>query len=462
MLKTLYEKVWDSHVVDEQLNGTTILYIDRHLIHEVTSPQAFEGLKEANRSVRCPHKILAVADHNTPTEKGIVETEESRLQLETLASNTDFHGIEFYPLGSVNNGVCHIVAPDLGFTLPGTTVVCGDSHTATHGAFGAIAFGIGTSEVEHVLATQTLLQKKAKNMRILVQGKLGEFVTPKDVILYIIGRIGTAGGTGYAIEFAGDVIETMSMEGRMTMCNMTIEAGARVGMIAPDQTTYDYLQKTVKAPQGDLWDQAVEFWQTLKSDDGVIFDREIRIDAACIFPQITWGTSPEDVLDILGKIPEIQNGMKQRSLDYMGLEAGMAVNAIKIDTVFIGSCTNGRLEDLQAAAKVLKGRKIASHVRALVVPGSEAVKNLAEKTGLDKIFKDAGFEWRNPGCSMCLAMNGDFAKEMERVASTSNRNFEGRQGRGSRTHLMSPALAAAASIKGYLVNYEEFKELMIS
>ncbi len=452
--QTLFDKIWNSHVVMEK-DGVSLIYIDRHIIHEVTSPQAFEGLRAAGIQPRRTDRTLAVADHNTPT-KNInqpIKDEASKLQLQALSENTKEFDIEYHPLGTKYNGVCHVMAPDLAFTLPGCTVVCGDSHTATHGAFGAIAFGIGTSEVEHVLATQTLRQTKVKNMRIMVNGKLNAGVTPKDVILYIIGQIGTAGGTGYAIEFAGDVFENMSMEGRMTVCNMTIEAGARVGIIAPDETTFTYLKGRPKAPKGEMWEKAVAYWKTLKSDDDAVFDKEYHYDASDIMPQVSWGTSPEDVVPVTAIVPDIAG--KERALEYMGLSAGTKITDITIDRVFIGSCTNGRLEDLEAAAAIVNSHKVADNVTAIVVPGSGEVKRIAEERGLDKIFKQAGFEWREPGCSMCLAMNDDKAASGERVASTSNRNFEGRQGRGARTHLMSPAMAANAAIHGHIAVIKE-------
>ena len=458
MTKTLYDKIWESHIVEEQEDNVCLIYIDRHIIHEVTSPQAFEGMRMSNRKPRRVEKTLAVADHNTPTKNitGVIKDEASRVQLETLDANTKEFGVNYHPLGSKYNGVCHVMAPDLGFTLPGVTLVCGDSHTATHGAFGAIAFGIGTSEVEHVLTTQTLRQKKAKNMKITVNGELNLGVTPKDVILHIIGKIGTAGGTGYAIEFSGDVFKNMSMEGRMTVCNMTIEAGARVGIIAPDEKTFGYIKGRKLSPKDDMWGKAVESWKQLKSDTDAKFDKEITIDAKEIAPTVTWGTSPEDTVPVTGVVPNPENDTKKRALEYVDLEAGTNMTDIKIDRVFIGSCTNGRLEDLTDAAKIVKGYKVSSNVTAIVVPGSGVVKKLAEEKGLDKIFIDAGFEWREPGCSMCLAMNDDKAASGERVASTSNRNFEGRQGRGSRTHLMSPAMAAAAAIAGHIVDVRDF------
>lgn len=463
--RTLYDKIWDAHVVDEADDGTSVLYIDRHLVHEVTSPQAFDGLRASGRSVRRPQATLGVPDHNVPTinrDKEIADPE-SRLQVETLLQNCEELGVPCLAVNDVRQGIVHVVGPEQGFTLPGTTVVCGDSHTATHGALGALAFGIGTSEVEHVLATQTLIQKRSKNMRVSVNGELPAGVTSKDVILAIIGKIGTAGGTGYVIEFAGPVIEGLSMEGRMTVCNMTIEAGARAGLIAPDEKTFDYVQGRPMSPKGASWEMALADWRTLKSDDDAAFDKEITLDAADIAPQVTWGTSPEDVLPIDASVPdpasfdEERRASAERSLDYMGLKAGTPLTDIKIEKVFIGSCTNSRIEDLRAAAKIAEGRKVAAHVGALVVPGSGLVKALAEEEGLDKIFIDAGFEWREPGCSMCLAMNEDKLAPGERCASTSNRNFEGRQGPGGRTHLVSPAMAAAAAIAGHLADVREFQ-----
>ncbi|WP_142849620.1 3-isopropylmalate dehydratase large subunit [Telmatospirillum sp. J64-1] len=459
--RTLFDKIWDSHLVDVQDDGTCLIYIDRHLIHEVTSPQAFEGLRSSGRKVRRPELTLAVADHNVPTTDrsvGIAD-EESRVQVETLEKNTADFGVEYLAMDDIRQGVVHIVGPEQGFTLPGTTIVCGDSHTSTHGAFGALAFGIGTSEVEHVLATQTLVQKPAKNMRITVKGKLPVGCTAKDIALAIIGKIGTAGGTGYVVEYAGEAIRSLSMEGRMTVCNMTIEAGARAGLIAPDETTFEYLKGRPRAPKGAAWEAAVSYWKTLHTDEGAVFDAEIEIDAASLVPQVTWGTSPENVLPITGTVPnpdeiadEGRRRAVQRALDYMGLTAGMKLEDVKVDTVFIGSCTNGRIEDLRAAAEVLKGRKVAEGMRVLVVPGSGLVKEQAEAEGLDEVFREAGAEWREPGCSMCLAMNADRLQPGERCASTSNRNFEGRQGRGGRTHLVSPAMAAAAAITGYLTD----------
>lgn len=459
--RTLFDKIWDSHVVQRQEDGTCILYIDRHLVHEVTSPQAFEGLRMAGRKVRRPEATLAVPDHNVPTkdrEKGIVE-EESRVQVETLDVNAKEFGVRYFPMGDIRQGIVHVTGPEQGFTLPGATIVCGDSHTSTHGAFGALAFGIGTSEVEHVLATQTLLQKPAKNMLVRVDGKVGPGVTAKDIVLAIIGRLGTAGGTGYVVEYAGEAIRDLTMEGRMTVCNMTIEAGARAGLIAPDEKTFEYLKGRPLAPKAGAWEQAVEYWKTLPSDEGAVYDATIVLNAADIVPHVTWGTSPEDVLPITAVVPnpdDVADAGKRaaviRSLEYMGLTPGTPLTEIPVDVVFIGSCTNGRIEDLRAAAEVAKGRKVAANVQVLVVPGSGLVKEQAEAEGLDKIFVEAGFEWRDPGCSMCLAMNTDRLTPGQRSASTSNRNFEGRQGRGGRTHLVSPAMAAAAGITGKLTD----------
>ena len=463
--KTIYDKIWQDHLVSDNDDGTSILYIDRHLVHEVTSPQAFEGLKIANRKVRRPEFTLATADHNIPTmdrDKGI-DDPESKLQVETLEANCDEHGITFLSMADQRQGIVHIIGPEQGFTQPGMTIVCGDSHTSTHGAFGALAWGIGTSEVEHVLATQTLIQTKAKNMNIQINGKLPLGVTAKDVVLKIIQTIGTAGGTGYVIEYSGEVIRSLSMEGRMTVCNMSIEAGARAGLISPDRTTVEYLKNRPFSPSEDKFDSAADYWLSLASDDGAQYDKVIKIDADEIVPQVTWGTSPEDVVSINGNVPDpakISDSEKQKSmsraLEYMGLEPNTNMTDIKIDKVFIGSCTNGRIEDLRAVSKIADGRKVAEHVNAIIVPGSGLVKKQAEKEGLDKIFIQSGFEWRDPGCSMCLAMNADKLKPKERCASTSNRNFEGRQGRGGRTHLMSPAMAAAAAIKGKLSDCREF------
>ncbi|MBX6369506.1 MAG: 3-isopropylmalate dehydratase large subunit [Rhodospirillales bacterium] len=459
--RTLFDKIWDAHVVDRQDDGTCLLYIDRHLVHEVTSPQAFEGLRLANRKVRRPDQTLAVADHNVPTtdrSKGIADPE-SRQQVEVLGQNAREFGIAYFGMDDIRQGIVHVIGPEQGFTLPGTTIVCGDSHTATHGAFGALAFGIGTSEVEHVLATQTLIQRPAKNMRIDVHGRVGRGVSAKDIVLAIIGRIGTAGGTGHVIEYTGEAIRALSMEGRMTVCNMTIEAGARAGLIAPDETTFEYLKGRPMAPKGGAWEQAVAFWRTLPSDPGAHYDSVVTIDAASIAPQVTWGTSPEDVLPITGRVPnpaevadEARRAAMLRALEYMGLEPGKPLTEVPIQRVFIGSCTNSRIEDLREAAAIAKGRKVAPGVNAMVVPGSGLVKEQAEAEGLDKIFLDAGFEWREAGCSMCLAMNADRLEPGERCASTSNRNFEGRQGKGGRTHLMSPAMAAAAAVTGRLAD----------
>jgi 3-isopropylmalate/(R)-2-methylmalate dehydratase large subunit len=458
---TLFDKIWQAHLVDRQEDGTCLLYIDRHLVHEVTSPQAFEGLRATGRKVRKPGQTLAVADHNVPTkdrDKGIAE-EESRIQVETLEANTKDFGVPYFPMSDIRQGVVHIVGPEQGFTLPGATIVCGDSHTATHGAFGALAFGIGTSEVEHVLATQTLVQRPAKNMLIEVTGTLPQGVTAKDMALYIIGKIGTAGGTGHVIEYAGDTVVSLSMEGRMTLCNMTIEGGARAGLIAPDQKTFDYLAGKPMSPKGANWEAAVTYWKTLKTDAEAHFDTIHRFKAEDIAPMVTWGTSPEDVVAITDVVPnpstapdEGKKAGMERALAYMGLTAGTPMTEIAVDHVFIGSCTNGRIEDLRAAAEVAKGRKVAKGVQVLVVPGSGLVKEQAEAEGLDQIFIEAGFEWRDAGCSMCLAMNTDRLKPGERCASTSNRNFEGRQGRDSRTHLVSPAMAVAAAVTGKLTD----------
>ena len=464
MSKTLYDKIWENHLVHEQSDGTSLIYVDRHLVHEVTSPQAFEGLRLQKRKVRRPELTLAVPDHNVPTtdrSEGIND-EDSRIQVETLRKNCKDFGVELFDVNDKRQGIVHIIGPEQGFTQPGTVIVCGDSHTATHGAFGALAFGIGTSEVEHVLATQTLMQKKSKNLRINVNGNLPKGVTAKDVILKIIGTIGTAGGTGYVVEFAGDVIKSLSMEERMTVCNMTIEAGARAGLIAPDEKTYSYLKGKTMSPKGENWNKAVEFWKTLYSDKDCKFDKEVNIDGKNIEPLVTWGTSPQDVSPVTGVVPDPEKEKNadrkmamKRSLDYMGLKANTKISDIKIDKIFIGSCTNGRIEDLRLAADLLKGKKIAENVSAMVVPGSGLVKEQAEKEGIDKIFKEAGFEWREPGCSMCLGMNPDQLKPKERCASTSNRNFEGRQGRGGRTHLVSPGMAIAAAIKGHLTDVRE-------
>ena len=466
MPKTLYDKIWEDHLVHEQTDGTSLIYVDRHLVHEVTSPQAFEGLRLQKRKVRRPELTLAVPDHNVPTtdrSKGI-DDEESKIQVDTLRNNCKEFGVELFDVNDKRQGIVHIIGPEQGFTQPGTVIVCGDSHTATHGAFGALAFGIGTSEVEHVLATQTLIQKKSKNFKINVNGALPKGVTAKDVILKIIGTIGTAGGTGYVIEFAGDIIKNLSMEERMTICNMTIEAGARAGLISPDQKTFEYLKDKTMSPKGENWNKAIKFWKSLYSDKDCKFDKEINIDGKEIEPLVTWGTSPQDVSPVTGVVPdpnketnEDRKMAMKRSLEYMGLKANTKISDIKIDKIFIGSCTNGRIEDLRLAADLLKGKKIANNVSAMVVPGSGLVKSQAEKEGLHKIFIAAGFEWREPGCSMCLGMNPDQLKPKERCASTSNRNFEGRQGRGGRTHLMSPGMAIAAAIKGYLSDVREIK-----
>ena len=460
--KTLYDKIFDDHVVDRQPDGTCILYVDRHLVHEVTSPQAFEGLKMAGRKVRAPEKTLAVVDHNVPTSdrKAGIADEESRIQVETLAKNAKDFGIEYFDELDIRQGIVHVIGPEQGFTLPGTTIVCGDSHTSTHGAFGALAHGIGTSEVEHVLATQTLTQKKAKNMRVTVDGQLPHGVTAKDIVLAIIGQIGTAGGTGHVIEYAGDAIRALSMEGRMTVCNMSIEGGARAGMVAPDEKTFTYLKGRPKSPKGAAWDKAMKYWETLRTDEGAYFDSEIKLDAASLPPIVTWGTSPEDVATIEGVVPnpadatdEGKRAKMVRALDYMGLTPGTKITDIPLDVVWIGSCTNGRIEDLRAVAKIVEGKKVSGRLAyAMIVPGSGLVKEQAEAEGLDKIFLDAGFEWREPGCSMCLGMNPDQLKPGQRCASTSNRNFEGRQGYRGRTHLVSPAMAAAAAIAGQFVD----------
>jgi 3-isopropylmalate/(R)-2-methylmalate dehydratase large subunit len=464
-MKTLYDKIWDAHVVAQKPDGSSLIYIDRHLVHEVTSPQAFEGLKISNRKVRRPESILAVSDHNVPTEKREqgIQDPESRIQVATLKENVEKHQIQYFDLNDPRQGIVHIVGPEQGFTLPGTTVVCGDSHTSTHGAFGDLAFGIGTSEVEHVLATQTLVLHKSKNMRIHVRGQVAPGITAKDIILAIIGQIGTAGATGHVIEYSGNAICALSMEARMTLCNMSIEAGARAGLIAPDFTTFNYLKGRPMAPKGDAWDVAANAWQKLFSDTDAVFDKEIIIDAADIAPQVTWGTNPEMVTSIDGCVPDpLQeaNPTKRaaivRALEYMGLSANMKMTDIVIDKVFIGSCTNGRIEDLRAAAAMIQGQHVAEHVYAMVVPGSGLVKAQAEQEGLAQIFKDAGFDWREPGCSMCLAMNADRLNPGERCAATSNRNFEGRQGRGGRTHLMSPTMAALAAITGKLTDIRRF------
>ncbi len=464
--RTLYDKIFDDHLVDRQEDGTCLLYIDRHLVHEVTSPQAFEGLRISGRKVRHPEKTLAVVDHNVPTtdrSHGIANPE-SRIQVEALAKNAADFGIDYYNEVDLRQGIVHIVGPEQGFTLPGMTIVCGDSHTSTHGAFGALAHGIGTSEVEHVLATQTLIQNKAKNMLVRVDGQLPDGVTAKDIILAIIGEIGTAGGTGHVIEYAGEAIRALSMEGRMTVCNMSIEGGARAGLIAPDETTFDYVRGKPRAPKGKAWDMAMEYWRTLRTDEGAHFDRTVVLDAANLPPIVTWGSSPEDVVSVTGVVPdpdeiadENKRNSKKRALDYMGLTPGTKITDIALDRVFIGSCTNGRIEDLRAVAKVVEGRTVSERVDAMIVPGSGLVKAQAEAEGLDAIFKAAGFDWREPGCSMCLAMNEDRLKPQERCASTSNRNFEGRQGFKGRTHLVSPAMAAAAAISGHFVDIRDWR-----
>jgi 3-isopropylmalate/(R)-2-methylmalate dehydratase large subunit len=464
--RTLFDKIWDGHLVDRQEDGTCLIYIDRHLVHEVTSPQAFEGLRMAGRKVRRPEATLAVADHNVPTSdrsKGI-DDEESRIQVDALRDNCAEFGVPFYDMEDVRQGIVHIIGPEQGFTLPGVTMACGDSHTATHGAFGAFALGIGTSEVEHVLATQTLLMRPFKNMRITVDGALPTGVTAKDMILAIIGKIGTAGGTGHVIEYDGEAVRALSMEGRMTVCNMSIEGGARAGLVAPDQTTFEYVKGRPMAPKGAAYEQAVEYWKTLPSDEGASYDTEVTLHANDIVPQVTWGTSPEDVAPITGAVPDpasAEDAGKRdqiaRSLKYMGLTPGTPLKQVAIDKVFIGSCTNGRIEDIRAAAEIAKGRKVAEGVYAMVVPGSGLVKAQAEEEGLDAVLREAGFDWREPGCSMCLAMNADRLEPGERCASTSNRNFEGRQGRGGRTHLVSPAMAAAAAVTGTLADVRELQ-----
>lgn len=464
--RTLYDKIWDAHVVEEQQSGNSLIYIDRHIIHEVTSPQAFEGLRMAGRKLRRRDAILAVPDHNVPTTADRatrVDSIESKIQLDALERNVKEFDVEYIPMLDARQGIVHIVGPEQGFTLPGTTIVCGDSHTSTHGAFGALAFGIGTSEVEHVMATQTLILKRAKNLRIDVNGELGIGVTAKDVALAIIGKIGTAGGTGSVIEFTGSTFENLSMEGRMTVCNMAIEGGARAGLVAPDEKTYEYVKGKPKAPKAAQFEMAVNYWKSLRSDPGAQYDKEVFMDATDIVPQVTWGTSPEDVLPITGHVPnpedahdEDQRTSIKRSLEYMGLEAGSKLTDVKIDKVFIGSCTNSRIEDMRAVAEVVKGRKVSDSIlEALIVPGSGLVKLQAEEEGLDEIFIEAGFDWREPGCSMCLGMNADRLKPQERCASTSNRNFEGRQGPKGRTHLVSPAMAAAAAITGRLTDIRE-------
>jgi 3-isopropylmalate/(R)-2-methylmalate dehydratase large subunit len=459
--KTLYDKIWQSHLINEQDDGTSLIYIDRHLVHEVTSPQAFEGLRLSNRKVNSPKRTLAVADHNVPTldrELGIKE-EDSRIQVEELDKNVEEFQIPYFNMNDTRQGIVHVIGPEQGFTQPGMTIVCGDSHTATHGAFGSLAFGIGTSEVEHVLATQTLIQKKAMNMLINITGNLDKIVTSKDLILYIIGKIGTAGGTGCVIEYSGNALRDMSMESRMTICNMSIEAGARAGMIAPDDITFNYLYEKPMAPKNEDWDKAVNWWKTLPSDSGAKFDKIVDIDATKVTQTITWGTSPEEIVSIDGTVPnpdkisdEVKQNKIKRSIEYMGLNPGQKISDVEINTVFIGSCTNSRIEDIRSAAEIIKGKKVSTNVKALVVPGSGLVKKQAEEEGLDVIFKHAGFEWREPGCSMCLAMNSDKLNEGDRCASTSNRNFEGRQGKGGRTHLVSPEIAAASAITGKLTD----------
>ena len=460
--RTLFDKIWDYHLISTQEDGASLIYIDRHLVHEVTSPQAFEGLRMSGRDVNSPNRTLAVADHNVPTTDRAdgIQEEESRIQVEALDKNVEDFGIPYFNMMDKRQGIVHVIGPEQGFTQPGMTIVCGDSHTATHGAFGALAFGIGTSEVEHVLATQTLIQKPAKNMLINVEGELQSGVSPKDLVLAIIGEIGTAGGTGHVIEYSGKAIEQLSMEGRMTVCNMSIEAGARAGMIAPDKVTFDYLRDKPMSPKGKDWDLALEWWQSLPSDENAFYDKKITINANKIKPTVTWGTSPEDVVSIDGYIPdpskikdEDARAKVQRSLDYMGLVGGQKISEVEINTVFIGSCTNSRIEDLRSAAKVIDGKKVKKGVRAMVVPGSGLVKSQAEEEGLNLLFTEAGFEWREPGCSMCLAMNEDKLQPGERCASTSNRNFEGRQGKGGRTHLVSPEIAAASAITGRLTDY---------
>jgi 3-isopropylmalate/(R)-2-methylmalate dehydratase large subunit len=463
--RTLYDKLWDDHLVDEQPDGTCLIYVDRHLVHEVTSPQAFEGLRLSGRKVRAPEKTLAVVDHNVPTTDRSVPNPdpESAEQIATLAQNAKDFGLEYFNEFDKRQGIVHIIGPEQGFTLPGTTIVCGDSHTATHGAFGSLAYGIGTSEVEHVLATQTLIQTKSKNMRAVVDGKLPQGVTAKDIILGIIGEIGTAGGTGYALEYAGEAIQALSLEGRMTVCNMSVEGGAKAGFIAPDEKTYGYLKGRPKAPKGKTWDEAMRYWETLRSDAGAHFDREIVLDAANLPPLVTWGTSPEQVISITGRVPvlgDIADESKRRaaatSFEYMGLKGGEKITELKLDRVFIGSCTNGRIEDLRAVARAVAGKHVNGNVAAMIVPGSGLVKEQAEAEGLHTIFLEAGFEWREPGCSMCLAMNPDKLMPGERCASTSNRNFEGRQGYKGRTHLVSPVMAAAAAIAGHFVDVREW------
>ena len=459
--RTLFDKIWDYHLINTQEDGASLIYIDRHLVHEVTSPQAFEGLRMSGRTVNSPNRTLAVADHNVPTTDRAsgIDEEESRIQVEALDQNVKDFGIPYFNMMDERQGIVHVIGPEQGFTQPGMTIVCGDSHTATHGAFGALAFGIGTSEVEHVLATQTLIQKPAKNMLIDIEGELQRGVSAKDLVLAIIGKIGTAGGTGHVIEYSGEAIKKLSMEGRMTVCNMSIEAGARAGMIAPDQVTFDYLADKPMSPKGKDWDLAMEWWKSLPSDDNAFYDKKVTIDASKIKPTVTWGTSPEDVVSIDGYIPDPSkindDDIRQkieRSLEYMGLKGGQKISDVEINTVFIGSCTNSRIEDLRSAAEVIKGKKVKEGIRAMIVPGSGLVKTQAEEEGLNVMFTEAGFEWREPGCSMCLAMNEDKLQPGERCASTSNRNFEGRQGKGGRTHLVSPEIAAASAITGKLTD----------
>jgi 3-isopropylmalate/(R)-2-methylmalate dehydratase large subunit len=466
MPRTLYDKIWEDHLVDEQPDGTCLIYIDRHLVHEVTSPQAFEGLRLSGRKVHAPEKTLCVVDHNVPTtDRKLPNPDpESAAQIAYLAENAKLFGLDYFDEFDKRQGIVHIIGPEQGFTLPGTTLVCGDSHTATHGAFGALAYGIGTSEVEHVLATQTLIQTKSKNMRAVIDGTLPQGVTAKDIILAIIGEIGTAGGTGYALEYAGEAIRSLSMEGRMTVCNMSVEAGAKAGFIAPDQKAFDYLKDRPRSPKGKLWDEAVRYWETLRSDEGAHFDREIRLDAGKLPPLVTWGTNPEQVIAVSGTVPrpqDIADENKRRaaetSLAYMGLKGGEKITDIRLDRVFIGSCTNARIEDLRAVARIAEGKHVSANVKAMVVPGSGLVKEQAEAEGIDKVLLKAGFEWREPGCSMCLAMNPDKLAPGERCASTSNRNFEGRQGYKCRTHLVSPPMAAAAAIAGHFVDVREWR-----
>ena len=463
MKKTLYDKIWDSHIVVDKPKQTSIIYIDMHLVHEVTSPQAFEGLKLTSRKVRHPRKAIATMDHNVPTRnRDKIADPVSRLQVETLRNNCHANEVTLYDINDINQGIVHVIAPEKGYTLPGMTIVCGDSHTATHGAFGALAFGIGTSEVEHVLATQTLQQNKSKNMKVEFQGQLKKGITAKDMILCLIGKIGTSGGTGYVFEFCGEAVSELSMEGRMTMCNMSIEGGARAGLIAPDETAFKYLQRCPFAPKDAMWEQAVEYWKTLNSDDGAEFDEHIIINAGEIEPQITWGTSPGQVSGVNAVVPspdDFSNENERKActsaLEYMGVKPGTKLTEIDLDYVFLGSCTNSRIEDLRAASKIVKNKKVNSNLSAIVVPGSGLVKKQAEEEGLDKIFKEAGFEWREAGCSMCLSMNDDYLMPGQRCASTSNRNFEGRQGKGGRTHLVSPIMAAAAAINGHFVDIRE-------